>query len=133
MSSLFEWTSGVHTFGDYKFEWLPLQKTPCFGVSGPNACYSSTCDHNPTQNGSKYPKSTKTIVSLNRVPVQTQIKGTLSPFDTNSECSSQEFYACDAKFSSVYYEKGIPITNIAQPFKKCGNGLKNFPMIPTDK
>lgn len=133
MSPLFEWTSGVHTFGEYKFEWLPLQKTPCFGFSGPNACYSSTCDHNPTQNGSKYPKSTKTI--CNRFPsqMQSQIRATSTPFDSNGECGGPEYYACETKLSPVYYVQGLPITTIEQPFKKCSNGLKNCSMVPVNK
>lgn len=133
MSSLFEWTSGEHTFGEYKFEWLPLHKTPCFGFSGPNACYSSTCDHNPTQNGSKYPKSTKTI--CNRFPIQkeSQIRATSTPFDQNIECDGPELYACETKLSPVFYVQGVPITNIEQPIKKCSNGLNKCSTLPINR
>lgn len=37
---------GIHKFGDTEFEWRSLLSTPCYGFSGPNACYSSTCKHN---------------------------------------------------------------------------------------
>lgn len=41
---------GVQKHGDLEFKWLPLLQTPCYGFSGPYACYSSTCTHNPTLN-----------------------------------------------------------------------------------
>lgn len=134
MSSLFECTSGVQTFGEYKFEWLPLHKTPCFGVSGPNACYSSTCDHNPTQNGSKYPKSTKTIVNRNPFPKE-QIRATSTPFEPNTECIIDPvYYACEAKLSPTFYynNQAVSISDINQIFQNC-NGLKTCPMISMKK
>ncbi|XP_031638496.1 protein snail homolog Sna-like [Contarinia nasturtii] len=33
-------------YGDTEFEWRSLLNTPCYGFSGPNACYSTTCTHN---------------------------------------------------------------------------------------
>lgn len=133
MPSLFECTSGVHSFDEYKFEWLPLHKTPCFGFSGPNACYSSTCDHNPMPNGSKHPKSTKTIIPYSKFQSLSQIRATSTPFDPDSECGGLENYASETKLSPVYYVQGVPITNIEQPFRKCSNGLKNCSMVPLNK
>lgn len=48
MTSPFHETPGPQTYGDYVFEWRTLLNTPCYGFSGPNACLSTTCDHNPS-------------------------------------------------------------------------------------
>lgn len=49
MTSPFHEEIGVQQrHGDIEFEWLSLLNTPCYGFSGPNACYSSTCSHNPS-------------------------------------------------------------------------------------
>lgn len=47
MTSPFHEASGPQTYGNYNYEWRTLLNTPCYGFSGPNACYSSTCTHSP--------------------------------------------------------------------------------------
>lgn len=47
MTSPYTAPEGIQKFGNIEYEWLPLLKTPCFGFSGPFACYSDTCNHNP--------------------------------------------------------------------------------------
>lgn len=60
MASLFHEEAGPQKYGEYVFEWLPLLQTPCYGFSGPNACYSTTCNHNPSLSKEpKLPNSTK--------------------------------------------------------------------------
>ncbi|XP_055303947.1 zinc finger protein 333-like [Sitodiplosis mosellana] len=48
MTSPFHEALGPQKYGDFVFEWRSLLNTPCYGFSGPNACYSTTCSHNPT-------------------------------------------------------------------------------------
>lgn len=47
MTSPYTAPSGTQKFGNIEYEWLPLLKTPCLGFSGPFACYSTSCNHNP--------------------------------------------------------------------------------------
>lgn len=75
MTTPYARSPGTKKYGAYEFEWLPLLKTPCYGFSGPNACYSKTCTHNPTlvttgkqQIRLKYPISTKTPVRITFQP-----------------------------------------------------------------
>lgn len=48
MTSPFHELPGLRKYCDVVFEWRSLLQTPCFGFNGPNACYSSTCNHNPS-------------------------------------------------------------------------------------
>lgn len=48
MTSPYHEDLGVYKYGEYVYEWRSLLNTPCFGFNGPNACYSSTCSHNPS-------------------------------------------------------------------------------------
>lgn len=66
MTSPYSGESGPQKYGDYVFEWRSLLNTPCYGFSGPNACYSTTCKHNGTvsetekqSDRSKLPNSSK--------------------------------------------------------------------------
>lgn len=60
MISPFHEVSGPQKYGDIEYEWRSLLKTPCYGFNGPNACYSSTCDHNPpSSNVEKFSNKTK--------------------------------------------------------------------------
>lgn len=56
MASKFTPPVGVFKFGEIEFEWLPLLKTPCNGFNGPNACYSSSCKHEPMNTSKPFPK-----------------------------------------------------------------------------
>lgn len=71
MASPYAAPKGVQQYGDMEFEWLSMLQTPCYGFSGPYACYSSACTHNDAtshqipakqflnQNRRKYPISNK--------------------------------------------------------------------------
>lgn len=60
MMSPFTVPQGAQKHGDLEFKWLPLLETPCFGFSGPYACYSNTCKHNPTlENPAKHPTNAR--------------------------------------------------------------------------
>lgn len=48
MASPYHVEFGPQKYGDIVFEWRNLLQTPCYGFNGPNACYSSTCSHNPS-------------------------------------------------------------------------------------
>lgn len=53
MASPFHELPGLRKYRDTVFEWRSLLHTPCYGFSGPNACYSSTCSHNPSSSESE--------------------------------------------------------------------------------
>lgn len=67
MTSPFHEEQGVkHKHGDIEFEWRSLLDTPCYGFSGPNACYSSTCNH--------YPSPSKNELRLNKLKLSNCLK-----------------------------------------------------------
>lgn len=59
MTSPFHQAPGIQKYGDVVFEWRSLLNTPCYGFNGPNACYSSTCSHNPSLSESEKQLTTK--------------------------------------------------------------------------
>lgn len=70
MASPFHELPGLRKYCDIVFEWRSLLQTPCYGFNGPNACYSSTCNHNPSLSEpekqlTKMPKSSKLPFKFN--------------------------------------------------------------------
>lgn len=76
MASPFHETPGKHHYGDIVYEWRSLLSTPCYGFNGPNACYSTTCTHNP-------------IISEQQKQISKQILATSSKFCTKFNHNSR--------------------------------------------
>lgn len=108
MSSPFERVPGTHKFGNYDFEWLPLLKTPCYGFSGPNACYSTTCKHNPSDKFDKHlqirNKKKQILANLqyrSSYSVQAKKSRSPSPSPTQSDTKDDCFDGCARSPSDV--------------------------------
>lgn len=46
-------------YSNIKYKWIPFLQTPCYGFSGPNACFSSTCKHSARKFSDSEKQSTK--------------------------------------------------------------------------
>lgn len=120
-SSPFHESPGQHKFGDRLFEWRSLLDTPCYGFSGPNACYSSTCNHGAPISTEPEKKSIKSKLSNS--------SKSLFKFHLNAKKSSNcervtddnPFKSSLTKYSSVHmnargYSRKNPYVEYEQTF-----------------
>lgn len=75
MTSPFHEAPGIHKYGDVMFEWRSLLNTPCYGFNGPNACYSSTCSHNPSLSDSEKQLTNKRLSTSSKLLLKLNYNG----------------------------------------------------------
>lgn len=75
MTSPFYEAPGMHKYGERVYEWRSLLNTPCYGFNGPNACYSSTCSHNPSDNKPEKQLTKRKLSSSSNISLKVNFNG----------------------------------------------------------